>query len=115
MRYPYRTWYVTFIAAYYLILCSVNTLFLVSWYFRPGFLVSAREFLPLVAALFSLLYFLMPKWGHRGLITLTVLVLLLIGDSDPGALMFHLTVLFFLVLPFFTRRTKVLWKPALAA
>ena len=115
MKYPYRTWYVTFIATYYLILCSVNTLLLVFWYFQAGFLVAARAFLPLGAALFSLLYFVVPKWGHQGLIALTLLVLLSIGDSDPSAMMFHLTVLFFLVLPFFTQRTKVVWKPALAA
>jgi hypothetical protein len=115
MRYPYRTWYVTLIAAWYLIFCSFNVLYLVSEYFRPGFIVLAREFIPVGAALFALLYFLVPKWGHRGLIALTILVLLLIGQSDPGATVFHLTVLFLLVLPFLTRRTTVICKPALVA
>jgi hypothetical protein len=86
-----------------LVVCAVNVGHLVWEYFQPGSVFLAREFLPLVGAVAAGLYFVVPKWGHWGLIGLTVFVLLAIGESDARATGFHLGVLGLLVLPFLGR------------
>jgi hypothetical protein len=115
MDYQYRSRWTTLIAATYLILCSANVLYLVSAYLRPGFIFSPRDIFPLAAAVFAWLYFLAPKWGHRGLIGLTIVVIFAIGEFDPSATIFHLVVLGLLALPFFTAQSPDICSSSTAA
>ncbi|MEI8195916.1 MAG: hypothetical protein WCI73_08410 [Phycisphaerae bacterium] len=111
MNYQYRTWYVTMIAACYLALCSANVLYLGVAAFHPGFIHSLHELFPLGGAMLGWLYFFKPHLSHKGLLALTILAILAIGESDPKATLFHVTVLALLLLPFVTRRPRNIPKP----
>ena len=115
MNYRYRTWYLGVIAGYYLVICSANVAFHAWRYFQPGSIFSGRDFLPLLGTIAAMTYFFRPGLGHKGLLALTVLTILAMGESDPAALLFHLGVLGLLMLPFLTRRGKSLEKRALTA
>ena len=112
MGYRYRTWYMTLIAAYYLVLCSANTLYLASRYFSPGSIYTLRELLALGGAVSGWLYFSNSEWGHKGLLALTVVTIMAIGETDRGGTAFHLAILVLLLLPFFTRRPTYTQEPA---
>ena len=49
-------------------------------------------------------YFLRAKIGHIALTILTVLTLIAIGRSDPGATAFHICVLLVLLVPFLRKQ-----------
>src|SRR5271169_864801 len=106
MNYPYRTWYVTLIAASYLLLCSVNLVILTAWYFQGGLILTPWMLITLGTAVSGGLYLFRPRLSHRALIGLTVIALLAIGESDPDATRFYLIVLALLILPYFTCRPK---------
>ncbi len=114
MDYPYRTWYLTLIATFYLVLCSLNLVFLAARYFHPGTILPPHLVFTLGGAAFGWLYFFQPAWGHKGLIALTLMILLAIGESDHGATIFYFTMLALLLLPIITRRQKPMQKPSLA-
>jgi hypothetical protein len=104
MDHQRRAWYVTLIAAYYLVGCSGYSVYYISHCFQPGFIHSPRELLGLGGAAAAWLYFFKPSWGHRGLLALTVATLVSIGNFNDRAFTFHFVVLGLLVLPLCTRR-----------
>jgi len=100
-----RKWYLTLVAGVYLVLCSAACLYYVFLYFRPESPTVALhvQILCLGMALSSGLYFFNARAGHVGLLVLTALVILAIGNSDAKATAFHVGVLTVLVIPFVTR------------
>ena len=97
-----RMWYLTGIAAIYLILCTTCCLYYASLIFRPdgAFVPVERQLLCLGMAVSAGLYFFRPKLGHRAFILLTILTLIVIGRSNPGASGFHFVVLLILMIPY---------------
>jgi hypothetical protein len=101
MMMPHRTWYITLIAAFYLIFCSIACIYYVSLHLIPdaGTVPWSTQLLCLGAALSAAAYFINPFLGHRALIIITLLTLFAIGESDLHATQFHLFVLVLLLLP----------------
>ncbi len=100
-----HTWYVTLIASYYLVLCSAATILIFHGYFHPGRVHTRRELFTVGAAIAAAMYWFNPRLGRFSLIGITSAVILAIGESDPSATGFHLTILALLILPSFTRRS----------
>ena len=103
-----RRWYLTAIAFIYLVLCTQACIYYVSLHFRSdGASVPASvQLLALGMAISAGLYFFNASLGHRGLLILTVVTLVVMGTSDPRATIFHLFVLFVLSIPFLRRQTQ---------
>ena len=101
-----RTAYITFIAACYLVICSLTCIYYLSQAVtsHAATIPWSNQFLCLGAAISAGAYFFSPSLGHRGLIVVTLLALFGIGESDSGATRFHVVVLAILLLPMFLRR-----------
>ena len=108
MRAEERTWPVTVVAAWYLMVCTAACVYYASQHFRPdgGTAPITVQLLCLGAAVCAGLYFFQARWGHRLLLALTALTIVDIGTSDPGATLFHTVVLLVLLLPLLTRGGK---------
>jgi hypothetical protein len=101
-----RRWYLTAVAAPYLVICSAASVYYASLHFRtnaatvPWF----TQFLCLGMAASAGLYFLKPRMGYKALLGLTILTILAIGTSDAKATASHLVVLLVLLMPFLFRK-----------
>ncbi len=104
-----RHWYITVIAALYLVLCSVAIVRYVVVDFGSDARVVpvAVQLLCLGNALAAGVYFVKPRAGHKGLILFTVATLVAIGTTDPKATCFHLVILCLLVLPYIRSRARL--------
>jgi len=96
-------WYVTMIAALYLVLCSISCVRCALLHFRgdAATVPLAVQLLCLGMALSAGAYFVKPRAGHWGMILFTTGTLIAIGTTDPKATGFHLVVLCLLLLPYF--------------
>ena len=101
-----RTWYLTSVAAIYLVLCSTFCVYNASLYVRPNSATVplAVQLICLGMAVSAGVYFLNARLGHKALLVLTIVTLIHIGTSDPKATMLHLIVLSVLLLPFIRRQ-----------
>ena len=102
METEHRTWYLTGIAAIYLILCSAGCVYYMSLFFRPdsGTVPVGTQILCFGMAVSAGLYFFRPTLGHRALILLTILTLIVVGQSNPSASGFHFCILLILLIPY---------------
>ena len=100
-----RHWYITVIAALYLVLCSISVVRYALIHFRSdaGTVPLTIQLLCLGMALAAGAYFVKPRAGHKGLIVFTVGTLVVIGTSDPKATCFYLVILCLLMLPYIHR------------
>lgn len=103
-----RTWYLTTIAALYLVICAAACAYYASLHFRTnaGTVPMFTQALCLSMAASAGLYFLNPWLGHKVLLALTALTVLAIGTSNAKATAFHLAVLLVLLVPFLTSRNR---------
>jgi hypothetical protein len=108
MRAEGRTWCVTIVAAWYLLVCTATCVYYASlWLRSTGAAVPILvQLLCLGAAVSAWLYFFKARLGHGLLLALTVLTLLNISTSDPKATAFHAVVLLLLLVPLLMRRGR---------
>jgi hypothetical protein len=101
-----RRWYLTALAAVYLALCSVGCLSYLSLQFRSdaGTVPVPQQALCLAFAIAAGTYFMRARVGHIALTVLTVLTLVGIGTTNPGATAFHLFILLVLAVPLMRKR-----------
>ena len=96
-----RRWYVTVIASFYLILCSVCSAkyILTNFGVFAGTVPMHIQLLCYSMVISAALYFIRPKAGHIALLIVTALTLIVIGETQPKATYYHLTVLLILLFP----------------
>jgi len=96
-----RRWYLTAIATTYLVLCTGGCWYYASQYFstRGAMVPLANQLLCLGMVVAAAIYFFRPKFGHLGLLALTSITIVAIGESDPNATRFHLCVMLILLIP----------------
>ena len=101
-----RRWYLTALAAVYVALCSAGCLYYLSLHFRPNpaTVPVTQQALCLAFAIAAAAYFVRARVGHIALTILSILTLMTIGMTNPGATAFHLCVLLLLVIPFVWKR-----------
>ena len=104
-----RHWYITLIAAWYLVLCSVAVVRYVVVDFGSDVraVPAIIQLLCLGNALAAGAYFVKPRAGHKGLILFTVATLVAIGTTDAKATFFHLVMLCLLLLPYIRSRAHL--------
>lgn len=104
-----RHWYITVIAALYLLLCSISLVRYAVIDFRSdtGTVPATVQLLCLGMALAAGAYFVKPRVGHKGLILFTVGTLVAVGTTDPKATCFHLVILCLLMLPYIRGRARM--------
>ena len=103
-----RHWYITGIAAFYFVLCSISVVrYAVSDLSSyPTTVPATVQLLCLGTALAAGAYFVKPRVGHKGLVLLTVGTLVAIGTTDRVATGFHLAILCLLLVPYLGRRAR---------
>lgn len=103
-----RRWYLTLIAATYLLFCSTACLYYVSLHFQADAPTVSWtvQLTCLGLAIAAGTYFIRPRLGHLALLALTVLTLFFLQTTDPKASAFHAVVLGILLMPFVFRRTS---------
>lgn len=104
-----KPWYITLIAALYLVLCSISVVRYVMMEFSgsTGSVPVMVLSLCLGMAIAAGTYFVRPRVGHMGLVLSTIGALLAIGTTDPRATGFHLVVLCILISPHLLDRTDI--------
>jgi hypothetical protein len=104
-----KHWYITVIAALYLLLCSISLVRYAVIDFRSdtGTVPVTVQLLCLGVALAAGAYFVKPRVGHKGLILFTIGTLVAIGTTDPKATCFHLVILCLLMLPNIRGRARM--------
>ena len=103
-----RTWPVTVVATCYLVFCTMACAYYGSLYVRAdsATVPLTTQVLCLGAAISAWLYFFNAKLGHKLLLAVTLLTLLIIGTSNAKATAFHVVVLVTLLVPFLISRRK---------
>ncbi|QDU56704.1 hypothetical protein Pan181_29140 [Aeoliella mucimassa] len=103
-----RIWYITAIAALYLVLCSISLVRYAAIDIRgdAGTVSAVPQLLCLGMALSAGAYFIRPQLGHKGLILFTVGALIAAGEANATATFFHLVMLSLLMLPYITARVR---------
>lgn len=103
-----RRWYLTLLAAIYLLTCSAACLYYASLHFRADAPSAPwpAQWICLGMALAAGAYFVRPRLGHKALLALTVLTLFVLQTTDPKATVFHCIVLGILLIPFVPRGAR---------